>query len=244
MAHVQVHEDVTLDEPMLVDGLPGVGLVGKIVADHLVDTLDATLHATVHCEGLPEVAVYREGDATVRAPVRIYAVPDEDLLALRSDVPVSPAAAEDFAGCIVDWLDELDATPVFQSGRPTENNTDPGLYGVATGDGDGLLTDADVGPPPEDGAVSGPTGALLHRAQRVGLTGVGLVVDAEPKFPDPAAARVLLVDGIGPITGTEVETDTLIEQAEEISEARAQLAEQMQSADEGSSEARPMGMYQ
>jgi len=244
MAHVQVHEEVPLDDPMLVDGLPGLGLVGKIAVDHLVETLDAELHATVHCQGLPEVAVYREGDPTVRPPVRIYAVPDEDLLALQSDVPVSPGAADDFAGCITGWLAERDATPILQSGRPTENNTDPALYGIATGDGEGLLADADLRDPPEDGAVSGPTGAILHRAQREGLSGVGLVVDADKQFPDPAAARTLLVDGIEPIAGVDVDTDALIEQAEEISEARAKLAEQVQSAQEQSSEARPMGMYQ
>jgi len=244
MAHVEVHEEVPLDEPILVDGLPGVGLVGKIAVDHLIETLDAALHATVHCDGLPEVAVYREGDSTVRPPVRLYAMPGEDLLALQSDVPVSPAAAEDFAGCITRWLAEADATPIFQSGRPTENNTDPSLYGIATGDGEGLLADTDVRDPPEDGAVSGPTGALLHQAQRAGLTGVGLVVDADSQFPDPAAARTLLVDGIEPITGTMVDTDALIEQADEIGEARANLAQQMQTAEDQSTEARPMGMYQ
>jgi uncharacterized protein len=244
MAHVQVHAEIQLDEPTLIDGLPGVGLVGKIAADHLVETLDTELYGTVHCEGLPEVAVYRENDTTVWPPVRIYADETEDLLVLRSDVPVSPTAADGFASCMIDWLAENDGTAIFQSGRPTDNNTDPDLYGIATGDGGRMLADADVGAPTENGAVSGPTGALLHQAQRDGFTSVGLVVDADKQFPDPAAARVLLVDGIEPITGTTVDTDTLIKQAEEISDARAQLAEQMQSAEEGSSEARPVGMYQ
>lgn len=244
MAHVQVHGDVSVEEPTFVDGLPGVGLVGKIAVDHLIDVLDAQLYATIHCEGLPEVAVYREGDPQVRPPVRVYAAPGEDLLALQSDVPVSPAAAEEFSECVVGWLGEQSATPIFQSGRPTENNTNPDLYGIATGDGAALLGEADLGDPGEDGAVSGPTGALLHEAQRADMTGVGLIVDADPQFPDPAAARTLLVNGIEPITGTAVDTDSLIEQAEEIGEARSQLAEQMQSAEEGSSEARPMGMYQ
>lgn len=244
MAHVQIHEDVQLDDPMLIEGLPGIGLVGKIAVDHLIETLDAGLYATVHCDGLPEVAVYRDGDPTVRPPVRIYAAPDHDVLALQSDVPVSPAAAEDFAGCITGWLVDVDGTPIFQSGRPSENNTDPTLYGIATGDGGGILADAEIREPPEDGAVSGPTGALLHQAQRSSLSGVGLVVDADPQFPDPAAARTLLVDGIEPITGTAVDTDALVDQAQEISEARAQLAQQMQAADDQSSEATPMGMYQ
>jgi Uncharacterized protein (ATP-grasp superfamily) len=33
-------DDVSLDRPTLVEGFPGVGLVGKIVVDHLIEYLD------------------------------------------------------------------------------------------------------------------------------------------------------------------------------------------------------------
>ncbi|GGN85932.1 proteasome assembly chaperone family protein [Haloarcula pellucida] len=246
MAHIQVHrDDVELDEPTLVEGLPGVGLVGKIAADHLVDAYDMVHYGTAHCDGLPEIAVYSEGDPTVKAPVRIYADEDRDLLVLQSDAPVSPSAAEEFATCIVGWFVSHDVTPIFLSGMPAEKSGDvPEVYGVATGDGAALLEDADVSVPTESGAVTGPTGALVHEAQRVGLTGVGLVVEADPQFPDPEAARALLTTAIGPLGSFEVDTEALVEQAEEIGKAKERLAEQMQQADEESTSARPLGMYQ
>ena len=55
---------------------------------------------------------------------------------------------------------------------------------------------------------------------------------------------MLLLDGIGPIADVSIDTDRLVEQAEEISEARQQLAQRMQEAGEESTSARPMGMYQ
>ena len=244
MASVEVHTEVELDDPLLVEGLPGIGLVGKIAADHLIETLDMTPHASVHCDGIPRVAVYGADDGAVRAPVRIYADEESDLLVLQSDVPVSPSGSQDFAACVTGWMAERDVTPIFQSGRPTDNNTDPSLVGISTGEGAALLDDADIDRPSEDGAVQGPTGAMVYEAGRSGLDGVGLVVDADPQFPDPAAARVLLVDGVIPLTGVDVETEQLVEQAEQIATAKADLAQQMQQGGEDSTQAKPLGMYQ
>lgn len=229
---------------MLVEGLPGVGLVGKIAADHLVETFEMTEYASVHCEGLPEIAVYREGDGQVKPPVRLYADEERDLLVLQSDAPVSTSAADEFATCLTGWLADNDVTPIYLSGMPAKRDGAASMYGIATGDGQRLLDEVDIGAPSIDGAVTGPTGALLHAAGIRGMTGLGLVVEADKQFPDPAASQVLLRDGVGPLAGIDVDTDALIEQAEEISEAKADLAAQMQQADEESTSAKPLGMFQ
>jgi uncharacterized protein len=245
MAHIHVHrDDISLDSPTLVEGLPGVGLVGKIAADHLVDVYDMEYYASAHCEGLPEIAVYGTDDPEVRPPVRLYADEGRNLLVLQSDAPVSPSGAKEFAGCMVSWFEANDVTPIYLSGRPAEKDGVPNVYGVSTGDGAAMLADANVDPPSENGAMTGPTGALVHESQRVGLPGIGLIVEADQQFPDPEAARALLQAAIGPLIGFEVDTDALVEQAEEIGQAKAQLAQQLQENQEESTSARPLGMYQ
>ena len=244
MARVEVHGNAELDEPMLVEGMPGVGLVGKIAADHLVSTLDMTEYATCYCEGLPRVAIYSEGERQVRQPVRIYADETNDLLVLQSDVPVSPQAAPDFSTCVTGWFAQEGVTPICLSGLPQEKEGKPKLYGVGNGEGAELLESQGIETPREGGMVSGPTGALLAEACEQGVDCIGLVVQASAQFPDPEAARVLLVDAIEPLAGIEVDTDPLVEQAEEIADARQQLAQQMRQADEESTQAKPLGMYQ
>lgn len=246
MARISVHdESVSLDDPFLVEGLPGLGLVGKIATDHLVRELEMTHYASVHCDGLPRIGVYHQDDDDLKPPVRLYAAPDHDLLALQSEVPVSGSAAPEFAVCVSSWLDEEGVTPIYLSGRPADKDSFPELYGVATGDGSRHLDDAGIVPPRETGFISGPTGALLNRAAEVDLDSVGLVVESNPQFPDPEAARALIKNGIAPITDVAVDVDSLVEQAEEIREQREQLAQRMQQAeDDESTQARPLGMYQ
>ncbi len=245
MAHVVEHvADIGVESPYLVEGLPGVGLVGKIAVDHLVRQWDMTHVASCHCDGIPNVAVYAEGEYDVRPPVRIYADSERNLLALQSDVPVSPQAAEDFATCVTEWFDSHDVTPICLTGLTEEKDGVPALYGIGSGAGADLLRDHDIDPPSEAGMVSGPTGALISEASRQGLDSVGLVVQANAQFPDPEAARVVLTTGVGPITGLDIETDKLVEQAEEIAEARERLAQRMEQATDESSQAQPVGMYQ
>ena len=244
MAQIQVHTDLQLESPVLVEGLPGIGLVGKIAADHLVSSFEMEHYASCHCEGLPKVAVYRDGDPSVRPPVRIYADEERDLLVLQSDVPVSPERAASFSTCVTGWLAEHDVTPIYLSGLAEEKDGVPEMYGIATGEGDTLLEENGIDGPNENGMVSGPTGALLADANDADIDSVGLIVQANAKFPDPEAARILTIEGIEPIAGIDVETEALVEQAEEIADARQQLAKQMQQAEEESSQAEPLGMYQ
>lgn len=246
MAHIRVHaDDLTLESPTLIEGLPGVGLVGKIAADHIVDAFDMTYYADVVCEGLPKLAIYRADDPTLRPPVRLYADPDRQLLVLQSDVPVSPTNASDFASCLTGWLADQDALPIFLSGLPSDREeSPPTLFGTATGNGDEHLSAAGLDAPPENGVIAGPTGALLHQAQEQDLTTVGLVVESNPQFPDPEAAHILIRNGITPMTDIEIGTDELIDRAEEIRKQREQLAKQMHQADEESSRAEPLRMYQ
>lgn len=246
MAHVRVEGDTTLSEPVLVEGLPGAGLVGKIAADHLVDSFDMTYHAGVHCEGLPDAVVYHPDSRELVPPVRLYADGERDLLVLQSDVPVSPSRAGEFAGCVTGWVADNDALPVYLSGLPEEKEPDqvPRVYGVATGGVDGLLDGTDVGPPPEGGLVSGPTGALLSAAARREVGALGVIAETEARFPDPEAARAVLKRAIEPVAGVEVETDTLVDRAEEIRRAKERIARQIQEGGDESSEAQPLRMFQ
>lgn len=246
MARITVHdESVSLDQPFLVEGLPGVGLVGKIATDHLVREFDMVHYASVHCEGLPRIGVYHQEDDTLKPPVRLYADPERDLLALQSEVPVSGDNAPQFADCVSGWFEERGVTPIYLSGRPAEKDGSPELFGVATGDGRDQLDEAGIVPPRETGVISGPTGALLNYAAEVDFSTVGLIVESHPQFPDPEAARALVEHGIAPITGIDVDTESLVEQAEQIRDQREQLAQQMQQAGEDeSTQARPLGMYQ
>jgi len=241
MAQICTIQELDVESPFLVEGLPGVGLVGQIIVDHLNEALSMKHHAVVDCDSLPQVAVFEEGAHDVQHPVRLLGDEENDLLVLQSDVPVSPKA-EGFADCLVNWMEEQDITPIFVSGLPKKPEGVPSLFGISTGDGAELL--GEIEPPKQGGVVSGPTGGLIQEANDRDMDAVGLVVETDPQFPDPAAARVVVEKGVAPITGIKVGTSELVEKSEEIMETKEQLAKQMQDAEEESTTATTTGMYQ
>ena len=248
MGSVNIDGTLDLDDPVLVEGLPGVGLVGKIATDHVVETLSLDPVGFVDCDGLPKIAVYGAEDHDVASPVRIYVDRERNVLALQSDVPVSRQAAPDFAETLMDWIESVGARPLFLSGQPLEEaqpEAVPSVYGVATGDARTVLNEHEIEAPEERGAIGGPTGALVNRASHRDLDGWGLIVESDPQFPDPAAARQLITRGIEPIAGVSVATDDLVDRAEEIRSQKEALAKRMQQAgEEESTQAQPLRMYQ
>lgn len=244
MAQISVVEDVELTDPVVVEGFPGVGLVGSIAVSHLIETYEMVHYANVHCEGLPRVATYESSDPSLTTPVRLYADPEHDVVALRSDVPVTPDAAVEFVDCFAGWLNEANAMPIYLSGIGRETDEEqPGLYGVATGNAESSLSDAGIDDPPESGVVAGPTGALLADALERGIRSVGLIVESDPKFPDPTAARVLIEKGIDPIADLDTATSELTDRAAEIRDAKQQFAQQLESG-EASARAEPLRGFQ
>lgn len=254
MARIDVRTDVSLAEPVLVEGLPGVGLVGKIAADHLVESFGMTHYADVHCESLPKSAAFGPGERGIRTPVRLYADPGRDLLVLQSDVPVSPRAATEFAECIAEWFREESVVPVYIAGltreRPVGGTAEESdekrqdVFGISSGNGAAILDRVSIPEPGDAGIVSGPTGALLNHALATNLTAVGLVADCDPQFPDPLAARTVLEQGVAPITGVDVPTADLEAHAGRIQRAKERLARQVREEDENSSQAQRLRMYQ
>ncbi|MGI0053623.1 MAG: PAC2 family protein, partial [Thermoplasmata archaeon] len=62
---VRMTQKVQPKDPVLVEGLPGVGNVGKLAADYLKETLPAVPFATLYSKFFPPQVYVRE-DGTIR----------------------------------------------------------------------------------------------------------------------------------------------------------------------------------
>lgn len=247
---VEIHvtdESVDATGATLIEGMPGVGLVGKIATDHIIDTLEMTEFASVRGDGIPPVAVFDGSERDVNSPIRLYIDDDEELVALRSDVPVHVMDAPVFAERLTEWIVDHDVLPIYLGGLPAERGADevPGVEGIGVDDGQTRLDEAAVEPPEDGGMISGPCGALLSEAVDEDVDAIGLMVDTDPRFPDPQGAHALIQQGINPVAGVDIETQRLVDEAEEIMEQRKELAQRMQQADQHeASQVSRTGMFQ
>jgi uncharacterized protein len=82
-------KEVTLKDPILVEGLPGVGHVGKLVADHIVEELKADKIMEIYSPHFPPQIIVKEDGTIKQVRNEIYAYHgkenEPDLLILIGD---------------------------------------------------------------------------------------------------------------------------------------------------------------
>ncbi|GGL61572.1 proteasome assembly chaperone family protein [Halocalculus aciditolerans] len=239
---VESVEEASLDDPVLVEGLPGVGHVGKLVAEHLVEETESTLVRRVHSEHFPpQVEVDDDGVGSL-ASVDFYACPTDgrDLLVLTgnhqaSDGPGHYRVAETF----LDVADDFDVSDVFAlGGVPTGELVDE--YTVV-----GAVSDADLKPDLDDagvefraeepaGGIVGTSGLLVGLGGRRGFHVACLMGETSGYLVDPKSAAAVL-DVLETHLDFETDHDALDDRADEMEDVVEQM-QQMEGQQQAPSE--------
>ncbi|MEF8814559.1 MAG: PAC2 family protein [Halovenus sp.] len=238
--------ELTADSVTLIEGLPGLGLVASIAVDQITKQLGLEQHGTIVSDDFPPVAAFDEG--RVRDAVRVYAGQDPAVMTLQSDVTIPPTAVESLSQCILnDVAQEFDRA-VFLAGAPAESEAEIGeVVGVATTDQlEAALTDAGIALADGSGVIGGVTGALLADCYHENVPAAVLLVRSNPYIPDPEAAHAVIENALEPFVDFDIDTQELLDQAEEIQQQKQQIAEQLQQyQQQQQQEQQPRaGMYQ
>jgi uncharacterized protein (TIGR00162 family) len=223
---------VDLDDPVLIEGLPGVGQVGKLAAEHLIDEFDGTPVRRVHSEHFPPQVLVDEDGTTRLAGAEFHAVETggRDLLVLTGDHQAGDNAGHyRLAGTFLDIAEELGAGEVYAlGGVPTgEIVEEYGVLGAVTEDGlKPQLEDLDVEFRSEEpaGGIVGTSGLLLGLGHRRGMACRCLMGETSGYLVDPRSARVVLEVLEGALS-FDVDYDRLEDRAEEMEEVVEKLQE-------------------
>ncbi|MDF0590490.1 proteasome assembly chaperone family protein [Candidatus Methanocrinis natronophilus] len=121
MRETTVHKikDPDLKNPVLIEGLPGVGHVGKLVAEHLIEELNAEKVIEVYSPHLPpQVIVLDDGTVKqVRNEIYAYRGKDRDLLLLVGDYQSATNEGHyDLTGVFLDLCEEFGVRRIYTLG--------------------------------------------------------------------------------------------------------------------------------
>lgn len=112
-------KDPDLKNPILIEGLPGVGHVGKLVAEHLIEELKAEKVMEVYSPHLPpQVIVLDDGTVKqVRNEIYAYRGKDRDLLLLVGDYQSATNEGHyDLTGVFLDLCEEFGVERIYTLG--------------------------------------------------------------------------------------------------------------------------------
>lgn len=231
-----VLEEVELNNPIFIEALPGIGHVGKLAADHMIDELGATKFAEVYSPYFPPQVLVGEDGIIENMINEFYYLKNQgennrDLIILVGNTQgLSTEGQYELCGDMLDFIEPFGVKKIFTlgglpAGHPVENTH---VYGAATSEENiELLKEAGIDIRSSDGGIVGASGLFLGLGQLRGMEGFCLMGETPGYFIDAEAAEAIL-NKLSLILNVDVDTSKLDERAEETKKmiSRAQQMEQ------------------
>jgi uncharacterized protein len=209
------NEGVSLRSPVVIEGLPDVGLVGVIGTLHLAESLKLEEIAHLESNLFPPVMVLHKG--IIIDPVRILG--NQEMVVVTSEIAIPPRAIYPLAEELVGWIKEKGARLVISlTGIPEPNRLEiekPLVFGVGNSPFSmSLLKDNQV-EVMEEGFIAGIYALVMRQCLRRNIPSLTLMVQAFPNLPDPGAAAMVL-EILNKVLKINVGVKDLLEKADEI----------------------------
>jgi len=234
---IDVVAEVDVTDPVLVEGLPGVGHVGSLAVEHLLEELEAesTLVRRIYSTEFPPQVTVEDGVSSLTcAELYAVSVPDgRDLLLLTGDHQAQTNEGHYvLTDAFLDIAEEFGAAEVYAlGGVPTGELMDEYAVIGAVSD-DSLLEDLeDVGVEFRDdepaGGIVGVSGLMLGLGERRGFDAACLMGETSGYLVDPKSARAVL-EVLEDVLGFELDYESLDERADEMEEVMGKIQEMEQ----------------
>lgn len=244
---VDVVGDPPLEAPVLVEGLPGVGHVGKLAAEHLLEELDGELVRRVHAEHFPpQVTIENRLGRLAGAELHAVRTAGTDLLVLTGDHQATdPRGHYRLTATFLDIAEGFGVDRLFaMGGVPTgELVDDYTVLGAATTEAvaDDLATaGVEFREDEPAGGIVGVSGLLLGLGERRDLPAACLMGETSGYLVDPKSARAVL-RVLETLLGLEVDYASLEERADEMEEVVRQIQDTQPEASSGDEDLRYIG---
>jgi uncharacterized protein len=226
VVQVILEKEPKVKNPVLIEGFPGIGLVGNIASQYLVHELKMDYLGAMNSRFFPPLAVLLGG--VVNMPVRIYEKEDMNLVVVAADIPIHPLASYEVGKELVSWAQSIKVKEVVCLAGITVMSDEHRVFGAVSMEGmvDRLKGNAEIF---ELGTITGISGSIMNECRMKNVPAICLLGETASAEPDPRAA-VATLDVLNKMYNLGVDTAKLGEKASEIELQMHQLAEQVKSA--------------
>jgi len=226
-------ERPTLNDPIFVEGLPGIGNVGKLAAEHLKDELKGVKFAEIVSKYFPPQVLVLEDGLIKLVNNELYYVKrpgQRDLVILVGDYQgLTPEGQYELSDRVLKEITALGVKTAFTLGGYGMGRivTKPRVLGAATDpalvkemEGHGVVFSRG-----EPGAgIVGASGLVLGLGRFYGVQSVCLMGETSGYFVDPKSAQAVL-QVLTKVLGVEISFTELESKAKQIDSITSKLRE-------------------
>jgi uncharacterized protein len=201
----------------LIEGFPGIGLIGTISVGYLTEKLDTECIGYIFSKDFPPMASIHKGEPLF--PTRVYVNKKHKLVLLFSELVVPSHTVYDIAAETLAWAKKNKISRIISLAGMTAKvavpDSAPKIYGIASTKSIAKeLAKKDVKLITE-GVTTGVSGILMARCRVEKFPAMSLLIESKRGYPDPGAAADLL-EKLEKFLDFDIKTAALMEEAKEI----------------------------
>ena len=216
-------EKVKLDRPTIIEGFPGIGMIGTIGASYLAEKLDMTLVGYFASSHFPPIAAIH--DYKPVSPARIYASEKHQLIVLFSEFVIPSDIVFPLSQTILEYAKASKAKMLYSLAGVASQQPDDKIYGIASTPAvSAALTKAGV-ELIKEGATQGVSGVLIAECASEKFPAANLMVQTAQSLDPKSSARLL--NAVSRIIGVPIDTKELVTEGEKVESRLKDAMEKM-----------------
>lgn len=193
MVEIKEIKKVNVDHPILIEGFPGVGMIGTAATMYLVGELKMQLCGYVESEKFPPFCTIHNG--TPLPPARIYCSEKYNLLATISEFAIPLNLIYETCSKLIDYSKQKEVRMIYSLGginmKVREEDID-NVYGVGSTILSQELLEKNNITVIKEGVTTGVTGVLLSRCFTENFPAISLLTPSRPLAIDLMSAAAVL----------------------------------------------------
>ncbi len=226
MVKTILKKKISLKGYTLIEGFPGIGLIGTIAASFLAEKLNMELVGYIYSEKFPPMASIHDG--VPYYPVRLYADKKNKIIVVFSDFVIPADVVYEMSNELINLFKKEKMKEIISLAGMTSTfvTEERAVYAIVSKEelkkkleklGIRFI---------QQGVTTGVSGVLLMKCAMEGLPAFSLLAESSMAYPDPGSAAFLLKK-LGEYLGIKVETGLLEEEAKKIQERIQKTIEQV-----------------
>ena len=212
MVKIVIKKKINLTGYTLIEGFSGVGLVGTISSQYMLNKLSFERIGYIYDESLPPIAVLNKGE--ILHPIRLYVNKSKKIIIITSELPIGVNLAKKIASELSEWSKKNKLKQIISlEGVASLKGKDPKLFYVSNNKNLSNKVEKLGAIKLIDGFILGVSGELLLECIDDNIPIISLMVESYANLPDGIAAAKLL-DMLNKLLGLNINVKPLINEAE------------------------------
>jgi len=202
---------VNLKDYILIEGFPGIGLVGTIAAGYIVEKRNMEPIGYITSDKFPPMTTIHAGKPYF--PARIYRDKKADFCVLFAEFVVPASSVHDLSELILDFAKQKGIKQIVSlAGMSSQKEASPDIFGIASNEEMANYLKVKKIKLIQEGVTTGVSGVLLAKCASQNFPAFSLLAESKGGYPDPRASAILL-GKLDSLIGLKVDIKALLEEA-------------------------------